>query len=294
MSPAFPCIDLIMDGDSTMARFLTCHGLLRRLLFGVAVLAPLLAALLPVWGLKACRGPVRLAQDKTRVLPGIMLWAWERPEDLRFIDSKAVGVAFLSWTCRLKGGEVLRRPRLSPLQVPPGAILEAVVRIECDAYQPPALSAHQMQELIEIIGRAARIDGVRALQIDFDARRSQRAFYKELLQKLRGVLPEQLVLSITALSSWCMYDSWVSGLPVDEIVPMVFRMGIDHDRIHSDLRKHGGFIAPRCGRSIGISTDERIPAGVSGRRLYVFHPARWSQTAFLSILKRVKSNEDNR
>jgi hypothetical protein len=221
------------------------------------------------------------------LLPGIMLWAWERPEDLGFIDTEAVGVAFLSETCCLRGDEVLVRPRLQPLIAPPGSIMEAVVRIESDMRDPPVLSARQMAGLMRIIGRAARKPGVKAIQIDFDARRSQRDFYKELLHKLRSTLPDDMVLSITALASWCMYDSWISGLPVDEVVPMVFRMGADHGRIHSSLEKRKEFIFSGCRRSVGISTDEPVSGIPPGMRLYIFNPKRWSQGAFQSILKKV-------
>ena len=59
-----------------------------------------------------------------------MLWAWERPEDLRFIDTDRVGVAFLAATAILRGDTVVPRPRMQPLQVPPGTTLKAVVRVE--------------------------------------------------------------------------------------------------------------------------------------------------------------------
>src|SRR6267143_4397037 len=48
-------------------------------------------------------------------MPQVMLWAWERPTDLRFIDPKDTGVAFLAQSIRLRSGEVEMRPRLQPL-----------------------------------------------------------------------------------------------------------------------------------------------------------------------------------
>src|SRR6266545_419310 len=54
-------------------------------------------------------------------IPQVVLWAWERPTDLRFIDPKEVGVAFLARTIRLRSGEVVVRPRLQPLNLPEGA-----------------------------------------------------------------------------------------------------------------------------------------------------------------------------
>jgi hypothetical protein len=61
--------------------------------------------------------------------PRLLLWAWERPEDLRFIDSDHVGVAFLAGTIRLRAGATDYRPRLQPLRVSSQAKLVAVIRI---------------------------------------------------------------------------------------------------------------------------------------------------------------------
>src|SRR6266508_4606932 len=56
-------------------------------------------------------------------LPATILWAWERPERLDFIDVARVGVAFLAKTIYLRGDRVISRPRLQPLTLPPGARL---------------------------------------------------------------------------------------------------------------------------------------------------------------------------
>ena len=51
-----------------------------------------------------------------------------------------------------------------------------------------------------------------AIQIDFDATKSERSFYRELITDLRQRLPANVHLSITALASWCMDDDWLSDL----------------------------------------------------------------------------------
>src|SRR5947208_15182009 len=61
--------------------------------------------------------------------PPIVLWVWERPEDLRTLDSKRFAVAFLAQTLVLKGDQVIFNPRLQPLQVSPDTKLMAVTRI---------------------------------------------------------------------------------------------------------------------------------------------------------------------
>src|SRR5215471_8046549 len=63
-------------------------------------------------------------------LPKVVLWAWERPEDLRFIDPQTTGVAYLARTVFLDGDAILDRPHLQPLWVPPGTRLIAVTRVE--------------------------------------------------------------------------------------------------------------------------------------------------------------------
>jgi hypothetical protein len=212
--------------------------------------------------------------------PGMVLWAWEKPERLGFIDVNRVGVAFLSRTCLLKGDGVTVRPRMQPLHTPSGTALMAVVRIESSRRSPPRFGPGQMDALVQAIVKAAQMPGLHGVQIDFDAGASQRPFYRELLERVRGALPDSMALSITALASWCMFDGWMSDLPVDEIVPMVFRMGADADRVRSHLAGGGGFACRSCGGSVGVCTDEPWPTLPGRMRVYVFHPGAWSREAY--------------
>jgi len=82
-------------------------------------------------------------------------------------------------------------------------------------------------------------------------------------------------LSITALTSWCAYDDWISSLPVDEAVPMFFRMGPDHPP--SDTPGWDYPIRePLCKKSAGVSSDEAWPKLDPGTRLYIFHRGPWN------------------
>ena len=209
--------------------------------------------------------------------PRVFVWAWERPEDLYWLDPRTTGVAFLARTVCLKDDAVGVRPRMQPLRVPPGTVLMAVVRVETGgraAHADPAPMA-------EAIADGAAIPNVRALQVDFDAVASERGFYRAVLDDVRGRLPAGIPLSITALASWCESDNWLSGLPVAEAVPMLFRMGPDHYSPGSDFRN------PLCRSSVGISTDE-LPARIpSGRRVYVFDPRAWSEEHLQAVLRKV-------
>src|SRR6266540_9269 len=138
-------------------------------------------------------------------LPQIMLWAWERPEDLNFIDPREVGVAFLAGTFYLRGEKVVVRPRLQPLRVPDGTALMAVFRLETDQVEPPQLSADQQRQAVSAIIKLTRHLKITALQIDFDAKASERTFYRNLLYDVRRQFPAPFGLSMTALASWCIH-----------------------------------------------------------------------------------------
>jgi hypothetical protein len=278
-------------------------------------------------------------------LPNIVLWAWERPEDLRFLASREEGVAFLARTIELRqlhDGDadakskpssakemwlgpdpavrlgIKLRPRLQPLQVTKETKLTAVVRIETtnDLWHRPAARSGEMPDrsaptflytdaqreaVADMAASAARLPQVKALQIDFDASQSEQAFYAALLADVRQRLPQGMPLSITALASWCTSDPWVDRLPpgtIDEVVPMLFRLGPDAMEVASYVESGKEFRARACRGSVGLSTDERFSQAVmSGaipqdrnwakRRIYVFSPASWGQRQASSAIAEV-------
>ena len=228
-----------------------------------------LAALLCSFGIRSDalpRPPACLAS-----LPPFTLWAWERREDLRAIDTHRFAVAYLDQTLTV-GFIVDRQPRRDPLVLPSSAVRMPVVRIETT---PNAvLNDFNRDDLVRDILLSARQQGITALQIDFDATRSQRPFYRDLLVALRRQMPPHLPLSITALASWCSADDWLQGLPVDEAVPMMFRMEPDRRRAPStadDFRIR----EPLCLSSVGVSTTEPWPSHLAGKRIYIFADNGW-------------------
>jgi hypothetical protein len=225
--------------------------------------ALLLTTLLLAIGFLTAPGRARL-DEHPRALPAVILWAWERPEDLRFIDSKTQGIAYLAATITLRGDGISVHCRQQQLQVPEGTTLVAVVRLETDRIHPPALSDVQRNAVAGVVCHIGTVPIHAALQIDFDAQTSERPFYRALLHEVRGQLPERVALSITALASWCAGDSWIGGLPLDEAVPMLFRMGADRAVVLARLQAGTNFSLPVCRSSVGISVDE--PRPWSGRR----------------------------
>src|SRR5258708_2029255 len=119
-------------------------------------------------------------------LPSVMLWAWQRAENLSFIDTRITGVAYLAGTAKiLPNGFPEFEPRLQPLRLRPGTPVLAVVRIESTARHAPAQLAPLVQGLSQVVHEPA----IRGLQIDFDARVSERAFYLSLLHALKRQSP---------------------------------------------------------------------------------------------------------
>jgi Protein of unknown function (DUF3142) len=225
------------------------------------------------------------AGDRLARIPPVVLWAWEQPQDLRGLDPARVGVASLARTLTLTGDRVSVRPRFQPLLVAPGTRIVAVGRIECDRSHRPALSPHQRSQTVAELAALARRPGVVAVQVDFDAGASQRAFYRALLADLRRALPDSTALSITALGSWCVGDRWLADLPVDEVVPMLFRMGADARLVRESFAEHGGAFGDRsCEGSVGIATDEPAPSLAHVRRVYVFHAGSWTPAALRQAL----------
>jgi hypothetical protein len=228
-----------------------------RLLLGCLVLAPLFA--------------LRMAwpSDPLPQFPRLVLWAWETPQDLRFVPLDRAGIAFLARTVWLGGSGAHSRPRLQPLRYSPGAALMAVVRMES-----PETGLAPVSDAVRETVPAARIEGVRALQVDFDARESQREWYRAFLVELRAAMPRGVPLTITALESWCEEGRWVRGLPVADATPMLFRLG------PGEIANPSSFPVSLCSSSVGVSTDElpvRIP---SVSRIYFFHPGPWTREAY--------------
>ena len=249
------------------------------------------------------------SRPDTMPLPSVMLWAWERPDDLRSIAPSDAGVAYLAGTLFIReeadadaansaAVSVAYRPRLQTLQTAHNIKLLPVVRIE--TVQAPggdadrALASDQIQRAVDILARAATSTTPPSIQIDFDATESERDSYVALLAALRTRLGANAHISVTALASWCDGDGWLADLPartIDEAVPMLFRMGPDTAHIGDSLSSGGDFAVPACRTSVGISDDEPLSRSIlagslaaaqpawAHKRIYVFHRGIWNATA---------------
>lgn len=262
---------------------------------------------------------------QTSKVPTIVFWAWERPEDLRFLRPNKAGVAFLAKTIYLRpAGDRSSsgtsptfsvRPRLQPLRIAPGAPLIAVARVETLPLPRLFQSQKALQSPInfnmpglreKVVAEIAELQflpHVAGVQIDFDATASEHAFYAALLQDVRRKLPPSMPLSITALASWCIGDRWLTQLPpgtLDEAVPMLFRLGPDSAEVARFLLSGDQFPVSACRGSLGLSTDEplsqlllsgkfaRGSTRMRDKRIYVFAPRPWTQVTAQKILEELQ------
>lgn len=212
------------------------------------------------------------------------LWAWDRAEDLRWLPPQ-LGVAYFAAQMDVRGEHIAITPRRPPLRVAPATPQLPVVHIEAFHPQhPPTLDNAAVERWANALATTiARLHSPR-VQLDFEARLSQRDFYRDVLMALRRQRPTAQ-LSITALASWCGDADWLNSLPVDEIVPMYFRMGPSERDLWRQRLLHPTPLPPACQAAAGISTDEwqtlshdRTTAqqALSQRRaVYIFSPKPW-------------------
>lgn len=252
--------------------------------------------------LSACSRPNHVNPRLDDEMPKKILWAWERPEDLRFIDTNEYGVAFLAQTIFLENDRVTQKPRRQPLEIAPKTYLMAVTRIETnkDGGKRPTFDDAMIAKTVSLITKTLELPDVRAIQVDFDAVVTERASYRELMIELRRLLSElpasaggqtadegvRVPLTMTSLASWCTGDAWFNDFPVDEAVPMVFQMGADSDKIKTYLRNGNDWQEPLCRGSYGISLDEaRLDGMKTGRRVYYFKNSAWGNGDLLSFAR---------
>ncbi len=233
--------------------------------------------LLPLLLLSACK-PAPPA-------PRLVVWAWERPEDLRFLPADAA-IAVQTGFIELAGDGFRARGRRYPLQA--GHAPEtAVVHLQIDDRDPPRWTPALRARIAAAVRHFARIVPAPRVQIDFEVRQSQRQILADVLHDARAGLPRAVPLSMTAIASWCQED-WLGSLPVDEIVPMLFRMGRGEPAIRARIEGGGDWSEPACRKALAISADTPIARAPAGRRIYLFAPRSWTPSTFDAVRKRVE------
>lgn len=241
----------------------------------ILVLAAALLALVP---------PARLDAAPARA-PVRWLWAWERPEDLRFLASRRdTGVAYLAESIALDGDSIRAMPRRQPLVLDDATRRLVVVRLDrVRSSPPPESDAAVARVAARAVSAYERDRGAVGLQIDFDAPPAFQPFYAALLDVVRRRLDASASLTITAVASWCTSRAsfLARPLPVDAVVPMEFAMGPDARWVRLALGARDGYAEPRCRDSLGVSVDEPMsPRAPRARALYAFSQKPWTPRSF--------------
>jgi hypothetical protein len=219
-----------------------------------------------------------------------VLWAWERPEDFRF--ATGVEAAVQAGFVEIGGQTVVGRGRRFPLKAVGADVSTAVVHIQIDHGQPLAWTTALRARTAAKVLAFARAGSPRRVQIDFEVRRSERQVLLDLLADVRAGLPAGVPLSMTALASWCETETWLASAPVDEIVPMLFRMGPGGAAIRAKLAAGGDFTNQKCRSAYAISLDAPLKRAPDGRRVYLFSPRPWTAGDFDTVMERVSQWTD--
>jgi len=233
-------------------------------------------------------------------LPRVTVWAWERREDLRELDPESTAVAYLDRTIAIDARGVVVTPRRGAMLLPVSAALKKIPVVRIETAPDAVLDGAAAAKTVDAIVEAAHADEAAssatpaalpaALQIDFDAKVSERGWYRTVLQSVRRRMPETMPLSMTALASWCSYDSaWLRDLPVDEAVPMLFRMEPDRRRFapngSREVDNDFQLREPVCLGAVGISTREAWPHDMAGQRVYIFPDKGWQSDGLAETIK---------
>ena len=178
---------------------------------------------------------------------------------------------------------VERGGRSQPLALPAGLRIIPVVHVEAAEDAPDQLTATQLGAILAAVHRHAPVatstQGAGLLQLDFEAPLRQREAYRALVARIRAALPAQVRLSVTALAHWCTQGDWLDRLPVDEVVPMLYRLGSHATDWQDRFTTGAPTLAHRCrGPALGFATNDPPSPALLARaaRPYWFDESVWS------------------
>jgi hypothetical protein len=201
-------------------------------------------------------------------------WLWDNAAPPRSAQEVAVLVAHV----HLTGDEVRERRRQDTPHLDPATRITPVVHVEVSTVRAPVIGAPAHDAIVAAVLRASRWSTSGWVQLDMEARPSHRSAYLALVHDIRAQLPPDTKLSVTALAWWCRSHAWLDDIAADEVVPMVFRMGRDTQRLRELWLREPRQLHPRCrGGAIGTATIEPLPDDVTARyaKEYVFDPRGW-------------------
>ena len=200
-----------------------------------------------------------------------LLPAWSVPE-----------AAILQRHILLSGDTALTRPRQRWPALPASTRVTPVLHVEVSTVNPPIDIESRRLMIVRAMLEAAAASTSGWVQLDMEAKPSQRAFYRSLVRQLRDRLPPDVKLSVTALAWWCRSPAWLDGLAADEVVPMFFRMGRDNARLRAIIEESPDTLHASCrAGSAGFSPQEPFAPRVYERyrKTYWFDRYAWKRGA---------------
>jgi hypothetical protein len=210
--------------------------------------------------------------------PPAIAWLWKDAAPPAWSRAR---VAVVDRHILLSGASIRERKGAQPRHLPAGTEVTPVVHVEIDLLHPPASLAAARPAILAAMRGAAGATTSGWVQLDLEARPSQRADYRALVQEIRGVLPAEVKLSVTALAWWCRSPAWLDGLAANEVVPMFFRMGRDGEAVRGLVAQKPAMLHPLCrAGSAGFSPQEPFERDVVARyrQTYWFDYHGWKKT----------------
>lgn len=217
------------------------------------------------------------AQVKASLARGVA-WIWPNSNGPQSPHREA---AVLVESLLLRERHVELGGRSQSLPVAPGVRLIPVVHVEAADDAPASITPRQRATVLDAVRRHTSLAaaGAGVLQLDFEAPARQREAYRALVAEVRAALPAEVRLSITALAHWCTQGDWLDRLPVDEVVPMLYRLGRHADTWRQRFASGDPTLARRCrGPALGFATNDPPPSALLARtaRPYWFDESAWS------------------
>ena len=256
----------------------------------LAVASVVAACVVAAAGVLASGAGVRVVTDRTSPASGNevaaslahgVAWIWPGSNGPRGDTASYREAAVLVESLVLRADGVERRGRTQPLRLPPGVRIVPVLHVEAAAEAAATFTPAQRDAIVAAARRHAPLAaaGAGLLQLDFEAPARQREAYRELVTALRQALPADVRLGVTALAHWCTQGDWLDRLPVDEVVPMLYRLGPDAAQWRDRFVRDDAALARRCrGPSFGFATNDPPPQALLARatRPYWFDESAWS------------------
>ena len=226
-------------------------------------------------------------------------WVWDYNQDFTTIKlPRSTGVAYLAATIHVSSQAIIADSRHCRLVIPNNIPKISVIRIEL-ANKIDIKNLKQKESINKInslILKYADLNNVEAVQIDYDTRLNERDFYISLIKDLKTKINNQVQLSITALASWCLYDTWIKVLPIDQIVPMFFTLGNDTNNIIEYFKESKDINYAKCLNNIGISVNEEKLAKLILKDVYkaksrpkpvvfIYSPKAWDKNSLTKTLE---------